>query len=106
MFAWLGRIIARTWPAWLAFWALLWAGTGAVAPRWLEVARDGEFDFLPHDVPGRRGEGLLRRAFPDRFAGSSIVIVVTHEDTSQGLTEDDRRFVAETLRPALERIAA
>jgi RND superfamily putative drug exporter len=102
MFAWLGRVIARGWPCWLAAWALLALGTWAAAPRWQDVARDGEFDFLPRDVPSRRGEGLLRRAFPGRRAESSIVIVVTREGT---LTEQDRRFIAEELRPGLERIA-
>src|SRR4051794_1908509 len=102
MFPWLGRIISRTWPAWLASWALLWAGSWAAAPRWNDVAKEGEFNFLPSDVPSHLGESLLRRAFPGRRAESSVVIVVTREGKRQELTEEDRRFIAEKLRPGLE----
>src|SRR5258708_2423809 len=102
MFAWLGRIISRSWLFWLAAWAILALGTWAAAPRWQDVSRDGEFDFLPSGIPSRRGESLLRRAFPGRRAESSIVIVLTREGT---LTEQDRRFIAEKLHPGLERIA-
>lgn len=101
----LGRIVSRTWPVWLIAWFLLWAGTWAVAPRWDEVAKDGEFNFLPRDIPSRRGEDLLRRAFPGHRAESSIVIVLTREGDRQELTEADRRFITDVLRPELERIA-
>jgi len=106
MFSWLGRIIARNWLVWLAAWVLLGVGTGVVAPRWQDVAKDGEFNFLPRDVPSRRGEDLLRRAYPGRRAESSIVIVLTREGDRQVLNEEDRRFIADKLRPGLERIAA
>ena len=79
MFTTLGRIISRTWMVWLAAWVLLWAGTRAAAPRWNDVAQDGQFNFLPSDVPSRRGQRLLRDAFPGRRAESSIVIVVARE---------------------------
>jgi hypothetical protein len=105
MFPLLGRIISRTWMAWLAAWILLWAGTRVAAPRWNDVAKDGQFNFLPRAVPSRRGERLLRSAFPGRRAESSIVIVVAREGDRQELSDEDRRFIAEKLRPGLERIA-
>ena len=105
MFPILGRTVSRCWMVWLAAWVLLWAGTRAAAPRWNDVARDGQFNFLPSDVPSRRGERLLRDAFPGLRAGSSIVIVVAREGDRRGLSEADRRFIAEKLRPGLERIA-
>jgi putative drug exporter of the RND superfamily len=104
MFTLLGRIISRTWLVWLAAWALLLAGTWKVAPSWQEVAKDGQFNFLPPDMPSRRGEDLLRRAFPGGRAESSVVIVAAREGDRQ-LTEEDRRFIADKLRPGLERIA-
>jgi RND superfamily putative drug exporter len=106
MMAWLGRIVSRTWVFWLVAWILAWAGTWAIAPGWSEVARDGEFNFLPRGIPSRRGEELLRRAFPGRRAESSVVVVVTREGGKQGLTEADRRFITNVLRPGLERIAS
>ncbi len=66
MFPILSRILSRSWMLWLAAWALSWAGTRAVAPRWNDVAQDGQFNFLPRNVPSRRGERLLRDAFPGR----------------------------------------
>src|SRR4051794_16625140 len=105
MFPWLGRIISRTWLVSLAAWALLWAGTREAAPPWPDVAEDGEFNFLPLDVPSRRGERLLRRAFPGHRGKSGVVIVVAREGDRRGLTDEDRRFIAERLRPGLERIA-
>jgi RND superfamily putative drug exporter len=102
MFDWLGRIISRGWLFWLSAWVLLALGTWVAAPRWQDVARDGEFDFLSKDLPSHRGESLLRDAFPGRRAESSIVIVATRDET---LTEQDRQFIAEKLRPGLERIA-
>src|SRR5690349_237694 len=105
MFAWLGQFISRTWMAWLAAWLLLWAGTRLVAPRWSDVARDGQFNFLPRDVPSRRGEELLRNAFPSQHPGSSLVIVLAHEGNRQELSQEDRLFISEKLKPGLDRIA-
>ena len=101
MFLFLDRISSRTWLVWLAAWVLLWADTWLAAPCWHDVAKDGEFNFLPRDVPSRRGERLLQRAFPGRRAESSVVIVVAREGDRQELTEEDRRFIADKLRPGL-----
>jgi RND superfamily putative drug exporter len=105
MFDSLGRIISRSWPVCLAAWVALGLGAWAFAPRWRDVARDGEFNFLPPDDPSLRGERLLRSAFPGLRAGSSIVIVVSREGDRRELIEEDRRFIADQLRPGLSRIA-
>ncbi len=105
MYDWLGRIISKTSAAWLVGWILLWAGTLWAAPRWHEIARDGEFQFLPRKIPSLRGEELLRRAFPHGRAESSVVIVATRDEGDQKLTDDDRRFITSKLLPALEPLA-
>jgi uncharacterized membrane protein YdfJ with MMPL/SSD domain len=55
MFARLGRLVAGGWVAWLLGWALLLGILLVYAASLKSVTRPGEFDFLPPDVPSRRG---------------------------------------------------
>ncbi len=119
MFQPLGQAVSRAWPLILLFWFGLIAVVVATAPDWTKVTQDGEFVFLPQDAPSREAEDLYRRAFPDSLEGSiedgssvqqnplgsTVVIIVRRTDRPGGLTDDDRRFLDEALRPELERIA-
>ncbi|MGE3316558.1 MAG: MMPL family transporter [Planctomycetaceae bacterium] len=104
MFQKLGNLVSRTWPAVLAAWILVLAVLAGIAPTWDEVIRDGEFRFLPDDVPSRQAEELFRRAYSNDLLGSSVVIVVRRESRDEGLLEDDYAFVENVLKPRLERI--
>src|SRR5262249_49980202 len=103
MFTFLGKAVARAWPAFLAGWALLVVAAWWMAPPWSSVAEEREFALLPEDLPSRRGEALFQKAFPDGAQRSSVVVVV-HRD-GQGLKEGDFTAVEKTLKPALLRIA-
>ncbi len=119
MFQPLGQAVSRAWPLILLFWAVVVVLVIAFAPDWTEVTQDGEFVFLPEDSSSRVAEDLYRKAFPDSLEGSiedgssiqqnplgsTVVIIVRRTDRPGGLTEDDERFLDETLRPELERIA-
>ena len=62
MFESLGRIISRSWPVWLIAWVVLRLATWAFAPRWREVARDGEFNGrLGADLGTRRESAAMAR---------------------------------------------
>ena len=101
----LGRMISRSWLVWLTAWVVLGLAAWAFAPRWRDVARDGEFHFLPPGSPSLSRRAPAADAFPGRAPASSLVIVVSREDDRRELTDLDRRFIADKLRPAARRIA-
>lgn len=100
MFHWLGELISRSWVIVLGAWLLAFIWLRAVAPPFNDVAKEGEFVFLPATMPSRQGELLLNQAFPERKTSSNIVVVV-HREEEGGLTDADRDFIEETLKPAL-----
>jgi putative drug exporter of the RND superfamily len=104
MFALLGRLVARGWLVWLFGWAIVCGILVAYAPPLASVTRPGEFDFLPSDVPSRRGAQLFDRAFPGAGSGSSAVLVVYRE--FEKLRPEDHQFVENELAPRLESLAA
>ena len=119
MFQPLGQLVSRAWPVILLAWLVLIGTVLLVAPDWSAVTVDGEFVFLPEDSPSRVGEEVYRRAFPDSLTGSitddspvrqnplgsTIVIIVRRTDLPGGLTDQDREFIENKLRPELEEIA-
>ena len=112
----LGRQVLRHWRAVLAFWfVLLVCASGIMAgwanslnlfpfqiPGWRDVAKDGEFAFLPKDMPSLRAEELFEKAFPEDILSSSAVVVVRH--TSGGIDDNDREFIRDVLTPKLEEL--
>ena len=104
MFARLGRLVARGWLAWLIGWILLVAILRSYAPSLKSVTRPGEFDFLPSDVPSRRGAEVFQTAFPGAGSGSSVVLVVYRD--AEKLRPADRQFVQSVLAPRLESLPA
>lgn len=103
MFQWLGETLSRSWSIVIGFWAIVFVWLHFVAPPFNQLAKEGEFVFLPDTMPSRRGEALMNKAFPGRQTSSNIVIVAVR-DAEGGLTDDDRSFIDDTLRPALEEI--
>ena len=98
-----GNFISHYWGVVVLGWLALFVVLRLTAPHFDDVAKGGEFVFLPEKMPSRQGELLRDRAFPARRATSSMVIVVTREEQS-GLTDDDRSFITETLIPTIETI--
>src|SRR5439155_16327073 len=101
VFAFLGKIVARTWPFLLAAWGAALVGLWFFAPSWDKVGKSGQFAYLPADAPTRRAEQLFDEAFPGQRSGSGIVLVVTRTDGGE-LRPEDRRFVNETLAPRVK----
>ena len=104
MFPKLGTLVCKTWPAILVAWIGLLVFLVSVAPPWKDVVQDGEFAFLPEDVPSRIGEAAFKRAFPRDAKASTIVIVLLRE-SGDGLEPGDLEFITNDLVPALEEIA-
>ncbi len=86
----LGKFVARHWVAVIAGWLVLAAALHAAAPRWSDVANDGDLAYLPANLPSVEGERMLQRAFPNQKAKSAIAIVVERPDGA--LTADDLRW--------------
>lgn len=103
MFRHLGNIVSRRWPWFLAAWIVLLAAGYLLAPPWQRVAQGGEFAFLPASSPSRRGEALLRQAFPGHVTTSSIVLVFHRQESP--LTPQDHQFIDTVVLAGLRHIA-
>ena len=114
MFDWLGKIIERRWQVILILWVGALVAAMGVHQKWYnrlfgaqiktfnEVAKDGEFSFLPAEMQSLLGEQLLAKAFPKDLLKSSVVIVVWRKD--QPLLPEDEAFIENMLKPRLEAI--
>ncbi len=109
MFDSLGKLIERRWQVILVLWGIAFLAAlgvhlrwyGQNIPTWKEVAKDGEFSFLPAEMQSLLGEKLLADAFPEDLLKSSVVIVVRRYTPLQ---DADLQFIEEVLKPRLEKI--
>ena len=128
MYSWCGRLVSR-WPlgtvlAWVAILILVIK----TAPPLSDVAKDGEFAFLPAQSESVAAEQKYKDAFPpavdedesaddesgaDQQAqldplGANIVIVLQRKDrpAGEGLSDADLDFVRNHLVPYLRKIKA
>ncbi|MDA1214429.1 MAG: MMPL family transporter, partial [Planctomycetota bacterium] len=101
----LGRFVSRAWVFLLAAWVSAAIVLTYVAPKWKDVCQDGEFSFLPEDVPTFAAEKLFAESFPDDLLASSVIVVVHRPTQKDGLLEIDRDFIEDILKPRIERIA-
>lgn len=101
MYRTLGNFVVRYWLVLFAGWLVALVALKVTAPAWNSVLREGEFAFLPADVPSLRGEKIYEEAWGEPFA-SNIVLVIRRERTQ--LTEQDRFFITEALSPELQKI--
>ena len=100
----LGRTVSRHPLAVVAGWLALLGAMLFAAPPWESVVEEGQFEFLPRSAPSRQAERLLNRAWPDRRADSSLVILIRRTGEEAQLGEPDRDFIRETFVPSLESI--
>lgn len=126
MFRSLGNTVTRAWPLIAAGWIIALIGLkwtvlsvtepgladgiektptarGLVVPfnkthAWFSVISEGEFAFLPPEMPSLTGERVYEEGWGEPLA-SNIVIVVRRERTT--LTDADRYFITDYLKPAI-----
>ncbi|MDA1164995.1 MAG: MMPL family transporter, partial [Planctomycetota bacterium] len=98
MYRLLGNTVVRIWPAILLSWIIALVALKLSAPDWQDVIQQGEFAFLPDDMPSLAGERQFEEAWGEPFA-SNIALVVRRERTK--LNEQDRNFIVEVLKPSL-----
>jgi RND superfamily putative drug exporter len=105
MFERLGQFVSRQWLPLLVGWILALVVLWVIAPPLKSVIEDGDFKFLPKDMPSVQAEKLFRNAFENDLLKSSIVIVVQRENSPDGLTDEDKSYVDEKLVPRLAQLA-
>ena len=101
MFRQLGNILSRWWFAVIVLWVAAFVTLQLNSPPFDDLAKGGEFVFLPKYMASRLAESRFEKAFPGRLTTSSLVVVV-HREQKDGLTDDDRAFITDQLTPALE----
>ena len=98
MYRLLGNSVIRLWPAILLGWVIALVALKLSAPNWQDVIEEGEFAFLPSEMPSLAGERQYEDAWGEPFA-SNIALVVRRERTK--LNEQDRDFIVNVLKPRL-----
>ncbi len=104
-FTFLGRLVRRAWPLFLAGWVALLLISAHEAPPWDEVAKDREFAFLPPDSPSRVAGEMFAKAFPLERRFSNIVLVFHREESPPANDAKDVQFIESVLRPGILKIA-
>ncbi|MEM6798599.1 MAG: MMPL family transporter [Planctomycetota bacterium] len=97
----LRRLINGYWWVLLIAWMVGALVLHGVAPRWEDVALDGDLDYLPASSPSLEGSRLLREAFPDAQTKSQAVLVFAR--SGEKLTVEDRQFALDLAR-AIEKL--
>lgn len=99
----LAKLVIRFWYVILIAWIVVAAGVRLSAPKWSSIAYDGDFEYLPADLPSVAGGKLLDRAFPDERARSEIIIVLSRDD--EPLIESDEYVALDLQRRLSHRLA-
>jgi len=105
MFERLGQFVSRQWLPLLVGWILALVVLWVIAPPLKTVIEDGDFKFLPKDLPSVQAEKLFKNAFENDLLKSSIVIVAHRDNASDGLTDEDKTYIDEKLVPRLAQLA-
>jgi RND superfamily putative drug exporter len=101
MFRLLGKSVTRFWPFILVVWVIALVALMLTAPPWHTVIDEGEFAFLPDDMPSLMGESVYEDSWGEPFA-SNIVIVLWRE--RHELEFEDREFITSVLSVEVKKI--
>lgn len=94
------QFVTRRWYLVFVAWAALFTLFRLSAPNWDDVARDGDFAYLPDSAASVQGEKLRTAAFGEVNSKSEVVFVLARRDGP--LTKDDLAFadrVVATYQP-------
>ncbi|RMG02734.1 MAG: MMPL family transporter [Planctomycetota bacterium] len=87
--------VSRWWFLVFLGWAAAFAFVRLAAPVWDDVARDGDFAYLPDTVASVQGEKLRDAAFGEVRSKSEVVLVLARRDGP--LTKEDLAFADEVV---------
>lgn len=96
------RIVTGRW-GWVIFaWLVVTVVLRVSAPRWNDIAYDGDFEYLPAEMSSVAGGRLLDEAFPNERSRSQIVIVLGRHSSS--LNKSDQIVGLDLLRRLYHRL--
>ena len=98
---WAHAVTSR-WRWVLLAWLVVTVSIRLAAPNWNDVAYDGDFEYLPADMPSVEGGHLLDEAFPGERSRSQIVLVLGRDTDS--LTKTDQIVGLDLLRRLYHRL--
>ncbi len=99
----LARFVIRRAYGIVALWLLFAITVYSTAPRWSSLALDGDFDYLPANMPSVSAERILNQAFPRDRARSQIAIVIGRDH--QAFDSADELVALDLLRHLHHRLA-
>ncbi len=96
------HVVTSRWRWVLLAWLVVTVSLRLAAPAWNDVAYDGDFEYLPADMPSVEGGQLLDKAFPGERSRSQIVLVLGRDADS--LTKTDQIVGLDLLRRLYHRL--
>ncbi len=96
MFARLAHFVTRHWMLVIVLWLIAVLGVRLAAPRWESITHDGDFAYLPPQMPSVVGEQWMTEAFPWQRGRSQVVIAIARSD--EPLTHDDIQVAYDVSR--------
>ena len=76
MFARLAHFVTRHWMLVILLWLFAVIGVRLAAPRWESITHDGDFAYLPAELPSVVGEQWMTEAFPRQRGRSQVVVAI------------------------------
>ena len=87
MYSWCGKLVCR-WPLGTVLaWVVVLILVIKSAPPMADVAKDGEFDFLPYESASRIAERVFREAFPGPAADSVTAVPASNSASDSAPVE-------------------
>ncbi|MEL6107931.1 MAG: MMPL family transporter [Planctomycetota bacterium] len=99
----LTRLVTTQWRWVLAAWLALSLGCFFGAPRWKDIAYDGDFEYLPSKMSTVAATQVLNEAFPGDRSRSQIVLLLGREN--EPITPEDEIVGDDLLRRLHHRLA-
>ncbi len=96
MFVRLAHFVTRHWMLVVVIWLVAVAAVRIAAPRWDNVTHDGDFAYLPANMPSVVGEQWMTEAFPRQRGRSQVVVAIARRDSA--MTNDDLHVAYDVAR--------
>jgi len=68
-------------------WLIAVVGVSRIAPRWEAIIHDGDFAYLPADLPSVVGERWMSEAFPWQRGKSQVVVAIVRPDAPMSASD-------------------
>ena len=96
MFTRLAHFVTRRWMLVVTLWFTVLLGVRAVAPGWQDVVHDGDFAYLPDNMPSVVGEKWMSEAFPRQRGRSQVVVAIARHESA--MTREDIHVAYDVAR--------